>query len=646
MKLITIYSLFLILIINSLFSQSKNKGCTLPELINGGGEYRLLKSCSPYLAPKKILVEAGTLLTAEPGVVIEFPDSGLLYVEGSIKFIGTSDEPITLKKTTSANRWLHIYVYKSKDSAIFENIIFEDALRAVWTHNTKLRINKVTANRMINFVKVKYGAAKIFDNSFISLDNIGTEISDIIEGISAAMIIRNNHITCPLKGRKTDAIDVGNYSNIIIEGNTIIGSLNVNNADCIDADGCPNITIRNNVVHNNKDKGLSIGGKNSTGIIIGNIIYNSKIGIAVKDTAKVDVINNTFYSNDTSLYFRSLANSKVINNLIVASDKTNYYNYNSNVTLSYNLCDNEIFSGIGNIKGDPKLVAPASQDFNLQSKSPCIDAGDPDRPLDPDKTRSDIGALYYNQANSVRNLFINEVLVLNKTKIQDEAGDYDSWIEIYNKNDVEIDLAGLYLTNDLNLPQKFRFPANNPQTKIPAFGYKLIWCDNESTEGALHTNFNLNLNKFNLGLYNQIENELFVIDTLSAGKQSQDIAFCRYPDGFSYKDYTLLPTPGSSNILIITVNELKNANSKDLNIHRLPDGSLYIYINLESAQKANIKVFDLRGRCLFDMNNLYLKTGFNEIKIDEAAAPIFSQGTYLLRIISSSYNISKKFIVY
>ncbi len=36
-------------------------------------------------------------------------------------------------------------------------------------------------------------------------------------------------------------------------------------------------------------------------------------------------------------------------------------------------------------------------DPQLREDSPCIDAGDPDSPLDPDDTRADIGAFYYHQ---------------------------------------------------------------------------------------------------------------------------------------------------------------------------------------------------------------------------------------------------------
>ena len=51
-----------------------------------------------------------------------------------------------------------------------------------------------------------------------------------------------------------------------------------------------------------------------------------------------------------------------------------------------------------NIFLNPRLVSPYTGDLNLREDSPCIDAGDPDSPLDPDTTFADIGALYYFQS--------------------------------------------------------------------------------------------------------------------------------------------------------------------------------------------------------------------------------------------------------
>jgi hypothetical protein len=51
------------------------------------------------------------------------------------------------------------------------------------------------------------------------------------------------------------------------------------------------------------------------------------------------------------------------------------------------------YPGLGNLSSDPKLCDPANGDYHLILGSPCIDAGDPTSPSDPDGSRNDMGAL-------------------------------------------------------------------------------------------------------------------------------------------------------------------------------------------------------------------------------------------------------------
>jgi hypothetical protein len=67
----------------------------------------------------------------------------------------------------------------------------------------------------------------------------------------------------------------------------------------------------------------------------------------------------------------------------------------STVNLNGDSCD-----AYFNVFMDPLFVDPYGGNFHLLDGSPCIDAGDPDSPFDPDSTLADIGAFYYDQLSS------------------------------------------------------------------------------------------------------------------------------------------------------------------------------------------------------------------------------------------------------
>ncbi len=60
----------------------------------------------------------------------------------------------------------------------------------------------------------------------------------------------------------------------------------------------------------------------------------------------------------------------------------------------------ESLPGIGNFSLDPKYFAESVADYHLQSGSPCIDAGNPSSPLDPDGSLADSGAFTHSPTYS------------------------------------------------------------------------------------------------------------------------------------------------------------------------------------------------------------------------------------------------------
>jgi len=91
----------------------------------------------------------------------------------------------------------------------------------------------------------------------------------------------------------------------------------------------------------------------------------------------------------------------------------NFYNcgedIGNNVTTNSNGDPCDIFY---NIQLDPLFLDPENGDFHLTENSPCIDAGDPNSPLDPDGTIADMGAFYFDQNSSIDEELSSAELVL------------------------------------------------------------------------------------------------------------------------------------------------------------------------------------------------------------------------------------------
>ncbi len=138
-------------------------------------------------------------------------------------------------------------------------------------------------------------------------------------------------------------------------------------------------------------------------------------------------------------------------------------------------------------------------------------------------------------------IFINEFMAASKNVLADDAGQFDDWIELYNDSTASIDLAGYYLTDNLNSPMKWAFPEN---CVIPAKGFLLIWADDGSVPGALHANFKLDADGEQLGLFDGFR----FVDSLAYDKQQENISRGRFPDRAAVWQFFTTPTPGTANI--------------------------------------------------------------------------------------------------
>jgi Na+-transporting methylmalonyl-CoA/oxaloacetate decarboxylase gamma subunit len=137
-------------------------------------------------------------------------------------------------------------------------------------------------------------------------------------------------------------------------------------------------------------------------------------------------------------------------------------------------------------------------------------------------------------AQSQSDMCINEYLVINTSDFEDDYGQHNGWIELFNSSYGTVNIAGCYLTNDPGNLTKYIIPKGDVLTKIKPRQHILFWADNQPFRGTFHINFKLE----------ESEEILFVasdgrtiIDRIKIRKDlDSNVSFGRFNDGIGTRD--------------------------------------------------------------------------------------------------------------
>jgi Na+-transporting methylmalonyl-CoA/oxaloacetate decarboxylase gamma subunit len=139
------------------------------------------------------------------------------------------------------------------------------------------------------------------------------------------------------------------------------------------------------------------------------------------------------------------------------------------------------------------------------------------------------------QAQRTTALKINEILVINEDNFLDDYGKKSPWIEIYNSSPGPVDIAGCFLTSNINQPKMYMVPKGDILTKIKPRQHILFWADDKPTHGTFHLNFMLSPDQPNfIALFDSDGSTLIDSINVPAGQQP-DISYGLLEDGWSQK---------------------------------------------------------------------------------------------------------------
>ena len=137
-------------------------------------------------------------------------------------------------------------------------------------------------------------------------------------------------------------------------------------------------------------------------------------------------------------------------------------------------------------------------------------------------------------------LRINEVSAGNDIYINDYGKKAD-WLELYNTTDQDVELAGLYLSDNRDNPQKFQFQSG----VVPAHGTCIVWCDGKDDITQLHAPFKLENADGACVSIMAVDGSWS--DYLEYMKQGKWQTYGRYPDGGNMTALLNQPTINNAN---------------------------------------------------------------------------------------------------
>ena len=291
----------------------------------------------------------------------------------------------------------------------------------------------------------------------------------------------------------------------------------------------------------------------------------------------------------------------------------------------------ELFTSVGansneGVLPDPIIDLPGNNSLSLvASFTPMTDAERKAQGLTP---------VRINEVSAANDIFVNEFFKRN------------DWVELYNTTASDIDVEGMYLSDNPNKPNKYQIiKTDGVSTIIPAHGYLVVWCDKLEPKSQLHASFKLEADGGEVLLTAADESWT---DVLAYDSMKGDESVGRYPDGSNDVITMNMPTIAKPNITgsyatVVTqpesvgIHDIAADATVGLSLHYVA-GCLVVRSTMP-VDAAKIDICNLAGQSL-GVQTIDLGSGYAELSLDR-----LSSGCYIARLSDGrGHTITCKFI--
>jgi hypothetical protein len=393
---------------------------------------------SPYIVMGDVTVPGGQFLTIMPGVQVRFNGAYKITVNGGLGAHGEAGDSVKfMRNPGSPAAWQYIRFSSATiaDSCLLDYCILEYGTNAVWADGAHVTINHSHLSHFtdtaikgnsyfsswaaltINNCNIQYSArgASLDNSSSAAVGTLTVTNTDINYNSGTGVVLNKSNLTmtnCNISncgGSPGDAINASNnpsIGSISITGGSLnnnpgsgfygfsLGSSTIhdveiahNGQDGITMISSGQMTASRLLIHHNHDNGVQLTNTS---------LHAHNLTSAYNGTAGISPIGSGLASAGASVIVSSsIVDHNQVYGIYLQSGSgfLTYNDVNQNNQANYLGCS----AGVGSIQSNPLFVDPNNENYNLLFGSPCIDTGSPGDPLDPDSTRTDMGALAFFQ---------------------------------------------------------------------------------------------------------------------------------------------------------------------------------------------------------------------------------------------------------
>ena len=182
-----------------------------------------------------------------------------------------------------------------------------------------------------------------------------------------------------------------------------------------------------------------------------------------------------------STYASTYANNNPDNGTIIL-DASLFKRGTNSIAIEVHNCDNKS----SDIYFDVELTLTSAQEvivckeaeYTLPSNENCNLTAVYEPLTDTELTEMKSRPVRINEISADNSIYVNEYYKKN------------DWIELFNTTSEPIDVAGMYLSDNLEKPTKFRI-TNDANTIIEPYSYLIVWADKLTSLSQLHASFKL-----------------------------------------------------------------------------------------------------------------------------------------------------------